>query len=93
MATVRNRRALVTRVKPFPTQHEQMFRLDGLGLPDLRTGRRADLVVVAKLEVPTKLTSRQEELLREFAGIEDQSGGVSPHGDGFWKKIKDAFGA
>ncbi len=78
---------------PRGTQHEQMFRLDGLGLPDLRTGRRADLVVVAKLEVPTKLTSRQEELLREFAGIEDQSGGVSPQGDGFWKKIKDAFGA
>lgn len=60
---------------PRGTQHEQMFRLDGLGLPDLRTGRRADLVVVAKLEVPTKLTSRQEELLASWPGSKIRAGG------------------
>ena len=45
--------------------------------------------VVVLIEVPKKLTARQEELLREFAKTEEKS--VMPERDGFWKKVKEAF--
>jgi molecular chaperone DnaJ len=72
------------------TQHGQTKVLRGQGLPNLRTGRRGDMVVQCLIEIPRKLTSRQEELLREFAGTEDQN--VMPQSRGFWEKIKGMIG-
>jgi len=69
------------------TQHGKIFRLRGQGLPNLRTSRRGDLLVVAEIEVPKKLSGEQERLLREFAETED-NGRVHPHREGFWEKIK-----
>ncbi|HHN78839.1 MAG TPA: molecular chaperone DnaJ [Phycisphaerales bacterium] len=74
---------------PRSTQYGAIFRIHGEGLPDLRTGRRGDLVLVTKIETPKKLTKKQEQLLREFAETEDHS--VLPESHGFWKKIKDAL--
>ncbi len=74
---------------PRSTQYGAIFRIQGEGLPDLRTGRRGDLVLVTKIETPKKLTKKQEQLLREFAETEDHS--VLPESHGFWKKIKDAL--
>ncbi|RMH10376.1 MAG: molecular chaperone DnaJ [Planctomycetota bacterium] len=76
-------------VIPRGTQFGRMFRIEGQGLPNLRTGRRGDLVVVARIEIPKKLTSRQEKLLREFAETEDHN--VLPESHGFWSKIKDVL--
>jgi molecular chaperone DnaJ len=43
-------------------------------------------------DASNKLSARQQErLLREFAETEDQS--VLPESHGFWKKMKDLFGA
>lgn len=53
------------------TQHGQLFRLKGLGMPDLRGGRRGDEVVQIMIEIPRKLNKKQENLLREFAEMED----------------------
>lgn len=53
---------------PPGTQSETMFRLRGKGLPSMRTGIIGDELVTVKVEVPTRLTKRQKELLREFAG-------------------------
>ena len=75
---------------PKATQYGEIFRVPEAGLPNLRTGRRGDLVVVTKIETPMKLTSKQEELLREFAETEDKS--VHPESHGFWKKITDFIG-
>ncbi len=72
------------------TQYGDLFRIEGAGLPNLRSGRRGDLVVVAKIETPKKLTARQEELLRDFARTEDKH--VNPESHGFWKKITDLIG-
>ena len=72
---------------PKGTQFGEMFRVQGEGLPDLRTGRRGDLVLVTKIEIPKKLTKRQRELLQEFAETEDHD--VMPESHGFWKKIRD----
>ena len=76
---------------PRGTQHGAIFRITGEGLPNLRSGRRGDLVVMARIEIPRKLTERQEKLLRDFAETEDKN--VLPESHGFLKKIKDLLGA
>lgn len=72
---------------PKGTQYGATFRIDGSGLPNLRGGRPGDLVVLVKVEVPRKLSSKQEKLLRELAGMEEAN--VLPETHGFWKKVKD----
>jgi len=76
-------------IKP-ATQHGDVFRVDSAGLPNLRSGRRGDLVMVTMIEIPKKLSSRQEELLREFAETEDRE--VMPRSQGFWETIKRYIG-
>ena len=76
-------------IKP-GTQHGELFRVRGEGMPDLRSGRRGDLIVALLLEVPTKLSARQEALLREYAESEDHD--VLPENKGFWSKIKEHLG-
>jgi len=77
------------RIKP-GTQHGETFRVKGEGLPNLRSKQRGDLVAVLLIEVPKKLTSRQEQLLREYAETEDHD--VMPHNKSFWEKIKETIG-
>lgn len=72
-------------IKP-GTQHGELFRVRGEGMPNLRGGRRGDLIVALLLEVPTKLSSKQKDLLREYAETEDHD--VLPETMGFWDKIK-----
>jgi len=55
---------------PRGTASGQVFRISGHGLPELRTRRRGDLFVQTNVEIPQKLTRRQEELLREYAQTE-----------------------
>jgi molecular chaperone DnaJ len=72
---------------PRGTQHGDIFRIEGKGLPTLRGGRKGDLGVIARIEVPRKLTKKQEELLRAFAQSEDKN--VNPESASFWKKAGD----
>ncbi len=58
---------------PPGTQSGQIFRLAGLGMPDVNTGRKGDLLVRVQIETPTKVTKRMEELLREFEKLEEQT--------------------
>jgi len=53
------------------SQHGQVFKLKGDGLPDLRTGRPGDELVQIVIEVPKKLTERQKQLLKDFAATEE----------------------
>ncbi|MEQ8770611.1 MAG: molecular chaperone DnaJ [Phycisphaerales bacterium] len=75
---------------PRGTQYGAIFRVEGAGLPNLRSGRRGDLVVIVKIETPKKLSAKQEELLRAFAETEDKH--VNPESHGFWKKMTDFLG-
>jgi molecular chaperone DnaJ len=77
-------------VIPKGTQHGKLFRIEGAGMPNLRSGRRGDLAVVVHIEVPDKLTEKQERLLRELAEEEGENG-ILPHRDGFWNKVKEIF--
>ena len=70
---------------PTGTQHGQMFRLGGKGLPDLRHGRRGDEIVQVLVEIPKRLNKEQEALLRQFAATEDKS--VLPESKGFFDKV------
>lgn len=72
-------------IKP-GSQHGDIIRANGKGLPNLRGGRHGDLAIILLIEVPTKLTDRQEDLLREYAETEHRD--VMPHSSGFWDKIK-----
>jgi len=69
------------------SQHGDMIRLEGRGLPNLRSGQRGDMIVLQMIEIPKKLSAKQKELLREFAETEDRS--VMPHSNGFWERIKE----
>ena len=70
---------------------EQVLR--GRGVPGLRGGR-GDLVVTIVVETPTRLDARQEELLRELAGLRGEqqpSGQVRPSSKSVFGKLRDAF--
>ncbi len=54
---------------PEGAQTGRTVRLKGRGMPSLRSRERGDLVVELFIETPTKLSLRQKELMREFAGL------------------------
>ena len=74
---------------PAGSQHGEVFKLKGKGLPDLRTHKVGDELVQIFIEIPKKLTDRQKQLLREFASSED--GSVMPQRKGFLDKLKQVF--
>jgi molecular chaperone DnaJ len=74
---------------PRGTQGGQVFRLAGQGMPNLRTRRRGDELVQVIVEVPKKLSKRQEELLRDFAGAEN--GSHAPESKRFFDKVVNYF--
>jgi molecular chaperone DnaJ len=74
---------------PAGTQHGEVFKLKGKGLPDIRSYRNGDEVVQILIEIPKKLTERQKQLLREFASTEDDK--AMPQRKGFLDKLKDMF--
>lgn len=76
---------------PKGTQHGRVLRVSAAGLPNLRGGKRGDLVAVVEVVVPRKLTAKQEELLRELAAMEE-SAVTEKGGGGVWRKIRDAIG-
>jgi molecular chaperone DnaJ len=75
---------------PSGSQYGSVFRIKGQGLPDIRTGRTGDELVQITIETPTKLNSKQQELLREFAKTENKT--VSPQSKRFFEKLKKYFG-
>ncbi|MBN1499578.1 MAG: molecular chaperone DnaJ [Spirochaetes bacterium] len=54
---------------PAGTQNNHIFRLKGNGLPFLGSYGKGDQLVRVNVAVPKKLTSRQKELLKEFAQL------------------------
>ena len=73
------------------TQHGEVFKLKGKGLPDVRSHRMGDELVQVLVEIPKKLTEKQKQLLREFSTTED--GSAMPQRKGFLDKLKDVLGA
>jgi molecular chaperone DnaJ len=76
---------------PKGTQSGDVLRMRSKGVPNVRSGRPGDLLARVIIEVPKKLTKKQEELLRELATVEDTA--VSPKRKGFLDWIKEQFAA
>ena len=66
--TLENTRSV--KIRP-GTQSGEFIRLKGEGVPNLRGFARGDLHIHLEVKTPVKLNKRQEELLREFAEIEN----------------------
>jgi len=74
---------------PSGTQTGKTFRLKGKGAPNVRGYGTGDQHVRVRVVTPTKLTSRQKELLKEFNEIE---GNEAVHSeDSFFERFKRAF--
>jgi len=71
------------------TQHGEVFKLKGKGLPDLRSYKTGDEIVQILIEIPRKLSERQKQLLKEFAASEDEK--VLPQRNSFMDKLKQMF--
>lgn len=73
---------------PAGTQHGDVFRIKGKGLPYLNHPERCgDILLVVNIEVPRTITAEQEKLLRQLAELEQVH--VTPQRKGFFKRIKD----
>lgn len=68
---------------PKGIQSGEVVYLKGEGIPYLRGGGRGDQIIQVMVKTPTKLTKRQEELLRKFAQEEGNS--LNKKGRSFWR--------
>ena len=62
---------------PRGTQTRDTIILRGGGVPHVRGGGRGDQIAHVVVRTPTRLTERQEELLREFASLSGESASVT----------------
>jgi len=74
---------------PAGTQSGKILRLRGKGVPTLRSSARGDQMLHIFVETPTRLSSRQREILESFA--EETGSAVSPQHKGFLDKIRELF--
>lgn len=81
---------------PAGTQNGRQFRLKSKGIPLLRGGGRGDQYVKIAVEVPTNLSTKQKEVLREFYKLEKESirnkKDIYPRISQFVSKFKEWFG-
>lgn len=75
---------------PEGTQTGTVFRLRDRGIKRIRGNSRGDQYVKVTVEVPRKLSDRQKELLKEFAG--ECGSGEHEKKETFSKKIEKLFG-
>lgn len=73
---------------PAGTQSGMTFRLKGKGVANIRGYGIGDQIVKVIVQIPTRLTERQREVLEEYARI----GGEQIASDkGFFKKVRDTI--
>ncbi len=76
---------------PAGTQTGQQFRLKSKGMSILNASARGDMFVQVNVETPVNLTSRQKELLEEFAEAGGKKHKNSPESEGFFAKVKELW--
>jgi molecular chaperone DnaJ len=75
-------------IKP-GTQHGDILRIPGKGLPRMRGRGRGDEIVHVLIEIPKSLSKTQRELLTEFAKTENHK--TMPESKGFLDRLKEYF--
>src|SRR5215469_7271057 len=77
-----------SRVKvPEGSQSGRRFRLQGKGMPVLRSKQFGDMYIQVLVETPQKLSKRQRELLSEFERFSSEE--TQPETAGFFDKVKE----
>ncbi len=74
---------------PGGTQSGEILRLRGQGFPSLHGHRPGDQLVKVVVDVPKKLSSEQEEILRRLAELEEKEVGSRRHT--FFEKLRNYF--
>ena len=74
---------------PAGTQSGHEVRLRGKGVPRLRGAGRGDLHVIVNVVVPTKLSKRERELLRQLDDVSAPA--VLPKGPSVLDRLRDLF--
>ncbi|MBV9120019.1 MAG: molecular chaperone DnaJ [Chloroflexi bacterium] len=80
---------------PAGTQSGKVMRLKDKGVPNLRGGGRGDQHVYVKVVTPTEISAKERELLEQLREVSKRQ--PQPHEnskkEGFFDKVKEAFGA
>ncbi len=74
---------------PAGSQHEKALKLKGHGVPGLKGEPPGDQIIRLKVQIPTKLSAKQKELLTEFAKESGMT--LDVEGEGFFDKVKTLF--
>ena len=74
---------------PEGTQNDAEFRLRGKGMPQMRSSYVGDLIVHVRVEVPTRLSEKQKDILRQFEA--ESTGKEYKERKSFFDKMKDLF--
>ncbi|MBR5590853.1 MAG: J domain-containing protein, partial [Anaerotignum sp.] len=83
-------------IKP-GTQPDTVVTLKGVGVPNLRNPKvRGNQIVTLKVKIPTELSEKQKDLLRQFYGDTNTNSTVEPEPvkeekKSFTEKMKDFF--
>ncbi len=75
---------------PAGIQSGKELRQRGAGMPVLQGRGHGDMVIHIEVETPTRLSSRQKELLEAFR--ETETGEECPESSGFFGRLKTALG-
>jgi molecular chaperone DnaJ len=75
---------------PAGTQSGTLFKLRGMGIPDIRGYQQGDQIVEIQVETPTKLSREQKEMIKRFEELSDTK--TYPLHLRFMKKIRKSFG-
>lgn len=75
---------------PAGTQNGDVIRMRGRGIPTPRRNIAGDLLIQIFIEVPKKVSSEHEAILRKLAEIEGDN--VLPERKSFYGKVKDFIG-
>ena len=71
---------------PAGSQPTDIIRIKEKGLPGLRGPQRGELLAHLRVDIPKKLTRREEELLRDIANEKEEK--VKEASKGFFDRLK-----
>ncbi len=73
---------------PAGTQDGRVIRINGMGVPHVRSGRRGDQLCVVRVVIPTHLNSRERKVYEQLEG---RSGRPAEVRKGFFDHLKEAL--
>ena len=74
---------------PEGTQHGKLLKVRGSGAPNVHGHGKGDLIIHVMVEIPSRLSDRQKELLREFGELETPEN--YPKKKGVFDRLKNFF--